>query len=234
MWLLLYEYLWECERRKTVSHIRLNRKAVHYSLRQVLCVPVSWITPTTGIKVKQMSNKSNSLNTKHLIKTWFHWLPLFFSYCLFLSMHVIVQESFKSHFHTHSCTFCTKELHKGVYVHSLHVVLCLYTHLHLFSWYSQCTLFWWGCRCMWWVVLCLCVKNITRAFRCYLYSFQLSRQEARLISLVSCPLKSRMHCVLQDLSFLSLALLQHSFFCILWFEILFATCNSDSGLLTYS
>lgn len=128
-------------------------------------------------------------------------------------MHVIVQESFKSHFHTHSCTFCTKELHKGVHVHSLHMVLCLYTHLHLVSWYSQYTLFWWGCRCMRWVVLCLCVKNITRAFRCHLYSFQLSRQEARLISLVSCPLKSRMHCVLQDLSFLSLALSAFSVSC---------------------
>lgn len=134
MWLLLYEYLWEWERRKTVSHISLNRKAVHYSLRQVLCVPVSWITPTTGIKVKQMSNKSNSLSTYHLIKPPFHLLPSFlilsFCFCLlnsFLSMHVTVQEFFE-HYFTHTCAFCKKVC---MCVHCIWHCACI----HICTWF---------------------------------------------------------------------------------------------------
>lgn len=54
-------------------------------------------------------------------------------------MHVTVQEFFERYF-THTYAFC-KTLHKGVHVCSLHLALCLYTHLNLVSWYSQCMLF---------------------------------------------------------------------------------------------
>lgn len=107
-----------------------------------------------------------------------------------------------SHINTCICIFC-RTMHKGAHVCSMYVALCLCTHSHLFSWYSLWMLFWWCCRCMWWVVLCLCVKNVTQAFRCYLYSFQLWRQEAPLISLVSCPLKSRVQSVCSIFLFVS-------------------------------
>lgn len=120
------------------------------------------------------------------------FLILSFCFCL-LNYHccrcMLLCKNSSTFSHTHTHTFC-KILHKGAYVCSLHVALCLYTHLHLVSWYSQRMLFWWCCRYMRWVVSY--VKNVTRAFRCYLYSFQMSRQEAPFISLVSCPLKSRM------------------------------------------
>lgn len=105
---------------------------MHYSLRQVLHVPVSWRTPTTGIKVKQMSKKSNSMSTYHLIETCVFFISLFSPVVLlrlshklsFLSMHVTVQEFFRASFHTHphvpSAKPCTE-----VRMCSLPVALCM-------------------------------------------------------------------------------------------------------------